>query len=99
MQATRQVSNIDATWFWGGLMITFTAWVVFAIMETTQFEYLLLCILGIAFSGSNLLGYYHCRRWGNKELAAMQGGGFGAAIGGVSSSVAAGFLVRTFFFA
>jgi len=61
----RAVSPADSRMFWQPLYITPVAWVVVglgSLFSISKWDYLLIVIIAIVMSGSNIAGYYRCSR-------------------------------------
>ena len=57
-----RVNGFDAYFFWVTTYGVVIVWAVLAFFAITSFTKLPMCILGLALSGSNALGYTKCRR-------------------------------------
>ena len=59
----RQISPSDARYFWWSLYATPVAWLIVglsALFNIGKWDYLLIVIIAIAMSSSNIVGYYKC---------------------------------------
>ena len=57
-----KVDGFDSYFFWLVSYINVGVWILFIVFNIMSFSRLPLCVLGIALSGSNTMGYFKCSR-------------------------------------
>ena len=67
-EADQRVNAYDSWFFWVVLGGNFAVWAVLFIFNLLNFKYLFITIAAIILSGSNLLGYFKCRRDAQQRL-------------------------------
>lgn len=67
-EADQRVNAYDNWFFWVTMVGNFVAWVVLLILNLFTFKYLPIKLAAVLLSGSNLLGYFKCRRDAQQRL-------------------------------
>jgi hypothetical protein len=67
-EADQRVNAYDNWFFWATLIGNFAAWVVLLLLNLFTFKWLPIKIAAIILSGSNLYGYFKCRRDAQQRL-------------------------------
>eukprot|EP01023_Acetabularia_acetabulum_P042142 TRINITY_DN4142_c0_g1_i1.p2 TRINITY_DN4142_c0_g1~~TRINITY_DN4142_c0_g1_i1.p2 ORF type:complete len:193 (-),score=14.45 TRINITY_DN4142_c0_g1_i1:197-775(-) len=64
-EGDRGVNKTDKFMFWVATFATPPIWCLLIIIEVfrLKFTYILLCLLAVIMSGTNLYGYFRCTRW------------------------------------
>lgn len=71
IEGQRELNKGDKFWFWLPLVITPALWLLFGVMELIGFKlhWVLLCVMAMGLSVTNLWGYFKCSREAKKMLA------------------------------
>lgn len=67
-EADQRVNAYDNWFFWVTMVGNFVAWVVLLILNLFTFKYLPIKLAAVLLAGSNLLGYFKCRRDAQQRL-------------------------------
>jgi len=67
---TSGVDDRERRLFWGGLYITPIIWVLLSVGCVLQFSFkwLMVCIMALIMTSTNLVGYHRCQKDANKKL-------------------------------
>jgi hypothetical protein len=72
LQPQYSPSRAASSNFWGGLILMEIFWVIMAVLSLRQMGYMILCLMGFAFTGTNINGYWKCRSWSAAKLPESQ---------------------------
>lgn len=66
----KQVNEMEKLFFWITMLITLVLWVLFAVFNVLglRFETLLLTVVAIALTLSNLIGYFKCAKDAGQQM-------------------------------
>lgn len=69
-EGQREVNKQDKWWFWLGIAVTPVVWGLFGFLALIKlsFDWLLLCVMAVVLSVSNVWGYFRCSREAKKLL-------------------------------
>mmetsp|Transcript_26976 Transcript_26976/g.76015 ORF Transcript_26976/g.76015 Transcript_26976/m.76015 type:complete len:167 (-) Transcript_26976:52-552(-) len=69
-QGQRVINSKDKGIFWMGVYVAPLAWVLLIVLAVFRFtiDYLLIAVIGIILSGTNLYGYYKCSKEQKKKM-------------------------------
>ena len=69
MEDTSQVGKTDSTLFWGALLITPVVWAFLLVVAALTFkpQWMLVVVVALILSFSNIVGYWKCRRDAKKQ--------------------------------
>ena len=65
-------------------------WVLMCVFALRQPGYLILCVMGFAFTGTNINGYWKCRSWSSNTLPESQQSSLNTGMPGIPAGISQG---------